>query len=61
MSNPSMFGLGTTELLILMLVMVLLFGSARIPQLARSMGKSITEFKKGMRDVEKEIEHTSES
>ena len=55
-----MFGLGTTELLILMLVMVLLFGSARIPQLARSMGKSITEFKKGMRDVENEIEHTSE-
>lgn len=55
-----MFGLGSTELIILMVVLVLLFGSARIPELARSMGKSITEFKKGMRDVEKEVEHRQE-
>lgn len=51
---------GFREILILLAVMVLLFGSARIPELARSIGRSITEFKKGMRDVEKEIDAPSE-
>ncbi|RFU39143.1 twin-arginine translocase TatA/TatE family subunit, partial [Actinomadura logoneensis] len=35
-----MAGLGTTEILILLLVVVLIFGSAKLPQLARSLGKS---------------------
>lgn len=45
-----MFGLGTTELLIFMGVVVLLFGSTRLPTLMRNLGRSATEFKKGMRD-----------
>ena len=45
-----MFGLGTTELLIFMVVVLLVFGSARLPTLMRNLGKSATEFKKGMRD-----------
>lgn len=52
-----MFGLGTTELMILGVVAVLLFGS-RLPEVARSMGKSLTEFKKGMQGFENEI-HSS--
>lgn len=48
--NPPMFGLGTTELLIFLVVATLLFGSARIPSLMRNLGRSATEFKKGMRD-----------
>ena len=45
-----MMGLGWTEFLILMGVLVLLFGSARLPGLMRSMGRSVTEFKAGMND-----------
>ena len=45
-----MFGLGTTELLIFMVVVLLVFGSARLPSLMRNLGRSATEFKKGMRD-----------
>jgi len=45
-----MFGLGTTELLIFLVVAVQLFGSARLPSLMRNLGRSATEFKKGMRD-----------
>ena len=42
--------LGNTELLVILGILVLLFGAAKIPQLARSMGKSINEFKKGMHE-----------
>ena len=38
------------EILIVLFVVLLLFGSTRLPQLARGMGKSINEFKKGISD-----------
>jgi sec-independent protein translocase protein TatA len=44
------FGIGTTELLIIAGILVLLFGSARLPSLMRNMGRSINEFKAGMTD-----------
>lgn len=43
-----MFGLGTTELVIISFVIVLLFGGKKLPQLGRSMGSAITNFKKGL-------------
>ena len=46
-----MFGFNPVELLIFAAVALLLFGS-RLPQTMRSVGKSITEFKKGIRDGE---------
>ena len=49
-----MFGIGQTELLIFMLIVVVLFGGSRIPALARSLGKSITEFKKGVAGIDEE-------
>lgn len=43
---------GGWELLIILFVILLLFGSTRLPQLAKGMGKSIKEFKKGINDGE---------
>ena len=40
--------LGAPELLILLVLVMLLFGAARLPKLARSLGQSSKEFKKGM-------------
>lgn len=41
-----MFGLGPTELLIVLAIILLLFGGSRIPQIARALGKASKEFKK---------------
>ena len=49
-----MFGLGVTEMVVVGIVAVLLFGS-RLPSVARSLGKSMVEFKKGMHGVEEEL------
>ena len=45
------------EILVVLFVVLLLFGSSRLPQLARGMGKSISEFKKGISEAGKEDEH----
>ncbi|PIP89247.1 MAG: twin-arginine translocase TatA/TatE family subunit [Bdellovibrionales bacterium CG12_big_fil_rev_8_21_14_0_65_38_15] len=45
-----MFGLGTTEALIVLAIIVLMFGGRKLPELGRSMGKAITNFKQGMKD-----------
>ncbi|MEE2670283.1 MAG: twin-arginine translocase TatA/TatE family subunit [Bdellovibrionota bacterium] len=55
-----MFGLGTTELLIVGGIVLLLFGGAKLPQLGRSMGSAITNFKKGLNDDTKEKSEESE-
>jgi sec-independent protein translocase protein TatA len=47
---------GGMELVIILLVILLLFGSTRLPQLARGMGKSISEFKKGISEGGQEEE-----
>lgn len=48
-------GLGTQELLIIALIVLLIFGGAKIPELMRGVGKGVKEFKKGMKEVEDEI------
>ncbi len=42
--------IGMPELIIILVVLLLLFGANRIPQLARSIGKSVGEFKRGLAD-----------
>lgn len=56
-----MFGLGTTELVIVAFVVVLLFGGKKLPQLGRSMGSAITNFKKGLNDPNKEEKKEDDS
>jgi sec-independent protein translocase protein TatA len=54
-----LLGIGTQELLILFLVVLLLFGADRIPEVARGLGKSIRDFKKAAEDIETEIQQVA--
>ena len=47
--------LGSTEIIIIALVVLLLFGGKKIPELMRGLGKGVSQFKKGMKDIEDEI------
>ncbi len=49
-------GLGGTELIIIMAVILLLFGAKRIPELARGLGRGIREFKDASSEIKREIE-----
>ena len=52
-----MFGLGTTEIVVIAVVVLVLFGAKRIPEIAKSLGASVNAFKSGLKRSE---EHTSE-
>ena len=52
----AMFNLGPWEIILILLVVLLLFGAKRLPELARGLGQGIKEFKGGMKDVKQEIE-----
>ena len=45
-----MFGLGTTELLLILLIVILLFGAGKLPQLGAGLAKGISNFRKTMKD-----------
>lgn len=46
-----MFGLGYQELLLILVIVLILFGAQRLPDLARSLGSSVKEFKKGVNEL----------
>ena len=56
-----MFGMGPMEMGLALIVVLLLFGAKRIPEIAGSFGKGIKEFKKNMNDVQREIQEPSRS
>ena len=49
-----MFGLGYQELLLILVIVLILFGAQRLPDLAKSLGSSVKEFKKGINEVTKD-------
>ena len=51
---------GTTEILLVMAVIFLLFGASRLPQLAKSLGQTRKAFKEGMREAEEEEQFEQE-
>jgi sec-independent protein translocase protein TatA len=53
-------GIGAQELILIFLVILLLFGAKRIPEIASGLGKGLREFKKAMRETQDEIEKAGE-
>ena len=51
---------GTWEIVLIVLVILLLFGGKKIPELMRGLGKGVKSFKQGMNEVEKEIKEIDE-
>lgn len=51
-------GLGAPEIILIALIVLLLFGGKKIPELMKGMGKGIKNFKEGMKGVEDEINQT---
>ena len=49
-----MFGLGYQELLLILVIVLILFGAQRLPDLAKSLGSSVKEFKKGVNEITKD-------
>lgn len=53
------FGLGMGEMILIFLVVLLVFGAKRLPELGTSLGKGIREFKSSVREIETEIKTPS--
>ncbi len=51
-----MFGLGTTEIILILVVVLIFFGGKRIPEFARGLGRGIREFKDAASGIKNEIE-----
>ncbi|MEI6580539.1 MAG: twin-arginine translocase TatA/TatE family subunit, partial [Eubacteriales bacterium] len=54
------FGIGTTELLLIALVVLLLFGGKKIPELMKGLGKGVKSFKDGLDGMEEEFKKPSD-
>jgi len=51
-----MFGIGTTELLVILFIILLVFGSKKLPELAKGLGKGINEFKRASQEIQSELD-----
>lgn len=53
-------GLGMSEILLIVLVVLLFFGGKKIPEMMKGLGKGVRSFKDGMNEIEKDIKSTEE-
>ncbi len=51
-----MFGLGTTELIIILVLVMIIFGAGKLPQVGGALGKSLRNFKDGVKEGEEDID-----
>lgn len=51
-----MFGIGTSEILIILLIALLVLGPSKLPEIARALGKGLAEFRKMSTDVKRQID-----
>ena len=56
-----MFGIGMPELLVIFLICLLIFGADKLPGLGKALGKTISEFKKGMKESESHLKESEGS
>jgi sec-independent protein translocase protein TatA len=54
-----MFGIGSTELILIFLIILLVFGAKRLPEIARALGKSVSEFKSAKDEIVKQVDAES--
>lgn len=54
-----MFGVGSQELMVIFIIVLILFGGQKLPEVARSLGKSLREFKKGMDEAAESKDDTT--
>lgn len=54
------FSLGPTEMIFIMVVLLLIFGAKRLPELGSGLGKGIREFRRSMHDIKAEVERPEE-
>lgn len=52
---------GLPELLVILVIVLLLFGAKRLPEIARSIGKSIHSFRQGVKDIERDVNDDKKS
>jgi sec-independent protein translocase protein TatA len=60
LSNVGFLDLGTPELVLILLIVLLLFGGTKLPKLSRSLGESMRELRKGLDGNEKSEKHSDE-
>jgi sec-independent protein translocase protein TatA len=60
-SHFAFLNLGMTELILILLIVLLLFGGRKLPELARSLGSSLGELRKGMNEAERGNDQKTES
>ena len=57
-----MFGnLGTGEIILIVLIVLIFFGAKKIPELAQGLGKGLREFRKATRDIQDEVERGTDT
>ena len=60
MANLLLFGLGFQEIIVIALIVLLLFGGKKIPELMKGLGKGVKSFKDGIKEVDDEVKEVKE-